>query len=122
MSSIQKVSSSQLQGQAFELTIGLTEVLRASTRWQVVLAGNNVHLHTKKLLKDMIRKCESIKRDFMQALPEHGKKVMEEQILNDEDTLQLDACTVMIMNVPKGIRDEIERYIEARYEVYAMKK
>ena len=111
----------ELQGQAFELSKAMVETMNASTRIAVVLAGNNVHRNSKKLLTDMKRKLDSAQKDFMQALPEEGKRIMTEQLLDEDHTLQLDACMTMIMNVPKGIRDEIESYIESRYNVYAFK-
>lgn len=61
-------------------------------------------------------------RDFKLSVPSEFVPILEEQMINDEVALQIDAITDMLAEIPKGIRDEIESYIESRHKVYRLNR
>lgn len=61
-------------------------------------------------------------RDFKLSVPSEFVPILEEQMINDEVAIQIDAITDMLAEIPKGIRDEIESYIESRHKVYRLNR
>jgi hypothetical protein len=89
------------------------------------MRSKKVHGQAKDFIKrSIINRGSSVENDLKQLFinsPEDLEIVKKEMIL-DEVVLQNDNVMNMYYSLPKGIRDEIETYIEQRYYVYNQKK
>lgn len=102
----------------FELGKAIVELHTAATRLTVI--ANESKFATKKLMTDMSRSVEHSINLFKRAMPNKDYlKIFQDQLLNDEITLQVEAVKDMFIALPQGIRDEVEIYLEARFNLYA---
>lgn len=113
------IDEKKLTPESFELSKALSEIHNANTRIEVILNNSAIRFQTKKMLKDWQNKTSSILRDFKMILPTTWKEVFEKELLNDEDSLQLDDIMTMLVKMPKGMRNDVERYAEARYKLFS---
>lgn len=101
----------------FELGKALAELKTAHTRLTVIANGSKYG--AKKLMQDMAKSVERAIKMMTDALPNKDfLKILEDQLLNDDSTLQVEAVKDMFIALPQGIRDEVEAYLEVRYNVY----
>lgn len=63
---------------------------------------------------------KEFKRVICTYKSEQEWQMIEDQLLNDEDTLQIESINEMMLHLPKGIKDDIERYVEQRFELYKL--
>lgn len=59
-------------------------------------------------------------RELRLILDEEQRKIIDDSMLDPETTLQIDNIIDMISSLPKGIANEIEEYVESRFNVYSM--
>lgn len=71
-----------------------------------------------------VNRLEWLKKDFKRVFVmlsgSEGWEIMQSQLLNDEDTLQVESINDMLLDMPKGMKDQIEKYIESLYNVYRL--
>jgi hypothetical protein len=109
----------QLQKHAALLLSALVDVHNAAIKFEVLAKEENVHKGTRKQILKCLTEVNQIRQRFDRFWGEEGKKVMDEQILSDDDTLQIQQITELIVQLPKGIRNEIETYVEGRAKIYS---
>lgn len=99
----------------------MLKVRQAEIEFAVLIKDTNANNEAKKGMKDWVRMLKRIQQDFRLMIPNRAAlKVFEEQLLNDEDTGQVNAIVDYTLALPKGIRNEIEQYVESRYDVYVL--
>ena len=107
---------------AIQLLQALVEVNNAAVRFEVLAQEEKVHKGTKKQILKCLTELNQIRTRFDRFWGEEGKKIMDSQILGDEDTLQVQNINALVISVPKGIRDQIEQYAEGLAKVYAVNR
>lgn len=112
----------QYKAHAVTLISALVDVHNAGVKFEVLAQEPLVHKGTKKQILKCLSEVNQIRQRFDKYWGEEGKKVMDEQILSDDDTLQLQQINHLVMLLPKGIRNEIERYVEQRVKIYEIKQ
>lgn len=118
----QQQEMNKISKHTFELGKALVEISNASTRLSVLSKDMGAQYTMKATMKRWVNNLDSILRDLKSKIgSDEFKKIMEDQLLNDEDTLQINAIVDYVISLPKGIRNEIEDYTEQRYNVYAAK-
>ena len=110
----------KISNQTYSFAKILVKIKSASTELSVLKKDSMVALNAKHELNRWIISLDSIIRNFKNMIPDDAaKKIFEEQLLNDEDTGQVNAIIDFVLACPKGIRDEIEQYAESRYDIYS---
>lgn len=112
------IDQKRLTAESFDLARSLSEVYNAKTRIDVILNSVNVRFQTRDMMKRWSRNLGSVLNEFQRILPTVWADVFAKELLNDEDTQQIDQCITLMMQLPKGIKDEIENYIEGRHAIY----
>lgn len=112
------IDQKRLTAESFDLARSLSEVYNAKTRIDVILNSVNVRFQTRDMMKRWSRNLGSVLNEFQRILPSVWADVFAKELLNDEDTQQIDQCITLMMQLPKGIKDEIENYIEGRHAIY----
>ncbi len=108
----------QLKVHGIQLLQALIDVNNAYVRFDVLSKENNVHKGTQEQLKKCLSELSQIRARFKKFWGEEGERVMQEQILSDEDTLQVQQINALVISMPKGIRNQIEQYAEGLAKVY----
>lgn len=114
--------SNKIYTEQDELHKILAHFMSASIRCEVLAKHSTAHRQAKHMIKRWQGCADSVLREMKQRVPTEMYENLSNQLLNDEDVIQLDDITTMIMKLPKGIRNEIESYVEQRYYVFAYKK
>lgn len=78
----------------------------------------------RKIMNQSAEKLRSVIREFKFLLGENSQswKTIEAEIIDNEHSLQLANIMNMYLALPKAKRDEIEDYVSAQYNVYALNK
>jgi len=101
------------QAMTLELSKAFAEVRNAATRFEVLRHEKECSHYVKKEMHRWTRNLKSIERDFkMMFVDIESRKAVEEQLLNDEDSLQIEFITDAVVGTTKEKRDEIEKFIE----------
>lgn len=99
-----------------ELSKALQEIYRAKLRIEVLEKDLGAIYKAKKMLKDWIRMLNRIKVDFSSLVGnETYKDIISRELLNSEDSLQIDAITDNVLMMNKEDRNHIEEYIDKYY-------
>jgi len=86
-----------------------------------IINSGNVKSQAKQFTKMLRTRIEANINALKTLLPPEAYKVMEEQMLDSEVTLQIQAISDMCAELPKPIRDMVEKYIEGQHKVYKQK-
>lgn len=112
----------KLSPESFELCKSLAEIQNAGSRIDVLLKSPHVNGSSKHMMKRWKNNIDSVLREFKMKLPDAWRQTFEKELLNDEDSMQLDNCLTMIIQLPKGVKNEVESYIESRVAIYGANK
>ena len=115
----QKQDVSQL---TFLLAKTIMSLRNAETYATVLSREKNVTGRSKETLKRIANRAKMAVAEFTDLLTPASLQVMKEELLPDEICLQLESINDLILALPKGTRDEIESYIQARYDIYRLNK
>lgn len=96
----------------------IIDVNNAKSRLEVLINSKNVAFGLKNDFRRWIRNLDSILKHFNMLMPVTSKNIMQEQLLNDESTMQIDNCTSLMMLLTKPYRDKIEEFIIKKSEEY----
>ena len=66
-------------------------------------------------------RCKCANAEITDLLSPASRKVIRDEVMNPDMHLQIDKIINAMIAMPEGIRDEIESYVMARYNVYADK-
>lgn len=108
-----------LTAQSFELSKMLAEVYNARLRASVLVNAPQVHRSAKVMLKKFMACLDLAEKRFSEVISKEGMKIMKDQLLNSEDSGQIDYAMTLFMSLPKGIRDQEEKRLEGLANVYA---
>lgn len=92
------------------LISALVDVNNAKVKFEVLSSESEVHKSTKKKMLQSANEMNQTLERFHKFWGEEGKKVMEEQILGLEDSLQVQEITHNAIGLPKEYRDKIEEF------------
>ena len=112
----------KLSPESFELCKSLAEIHNANARLEVLLSSTYVNGSSKHMMKRWKNNLDSVLREFKMKLPDAWRQTFEKELLNDEDSMQLDNCVTMLLQLPKGMKNECESYIESRNSIYSANK
>lgn len=110
--------------ETFDLHKIYTLVRNANTRAQVLSKEKTIAGGAKDFIKrSIINRLTAIENDLKGLFIAHpdDRDLVNNEILNDEVTFQLEGINDMLLALPKGIRDQIEQYVEQQYFVYSQK-
>lgn len=99
----------------------LVDAHNAMVKFEVVANEKTVHKKTREKMLQSAKECKQMRQRFDKFLKVHERKIMDEQILSDEDCLQIQNINQLAISVPKGIRNHIESYAEGLVKVYGKK-
>lgn len=103
------------------LAKAMTDIYNAKTRLEVLSNEIYVAGSTKHTIRVMISGLKNTLSQFTDRLQVDQLKEIRESMLNDEQTIQLESITSMMVSLPPAIRDQLEKHIESYYKVYAQK-
>lgn len=63
---------------------------------------------------------KEFKRVVVLIAGEQDWELIESQLLNDEDALQIESINDMLLDMPKGMKDQLEKYAESLYNIYRL--
>lgn len=110
--------------ETFELAKIYSLCANANLRSQVITNSKSVMGQAKHFIKTSVtNRLNAIENDLKGLFgdnPQHLEMVKEDMI-SAEVALQNENIMNMFLALPKGIRDEIEMYIEQRYYIYKNK-
>lgn len=90
----------------------MTDVMNAKARAEYMYGLLKTQIKTKSMLKGHIQRLTFIANDFTHRLTPELLNQLRGDVLNEEDTMQVDAVMSMFMCLPKEIRDKYEASIE----------
>lgn len=110
------VTTPTISQHTFEFSKGLIEVHNASIRFQVLAKDMGAEYKAKKMMNDWVRMLNRIQIDLKNVIGNVAyQKLLQDEILNDESSLQISQITDMILCLGKDKRDQIEGYVEEVY-------
>jgi hypothetical protein len=86
-----------------------------------ILDGGNVRYEAKEFVKGLKRRVDANITSLKVLVPREVFEVLEKEMLDPEVTLQMQNINDMCAELPKGIRDQVENYIEGVHKVYKQK-
>jgi hypothetical protein len=86
-----------------------------------ILKGNNVKYEAKEFVKGLKRRVDANITALKVLVPREVFDVLEKEMLDPEVTLQMQNINDMCAELPKGIRNQVENYIEGLHRVYKQK-
>jgi len=76
---------------------------------------------SRDVLNRIGNRCKCAREEITDLLTPESRKVIEDEVMNPDMHLQIDNIINAMIAMPEGIRNEIESYVMARYNVYADK-
>lgn len=89
-------------------------------RLSVLMNDIDVKGRLKKMFNNWKRMISRIKTEFKIELPEEYE-VIEQELFNDEVSLQVESITTLLLSIPKVKRDEVEEWLEQEYITFKNK-
>jgi hypothetical protein len=86
-----------------------------------ILDSGNVKYEAKEFVKGLKRRVDANITALKVLVPREVFEVLEKEMLDPEVTLQMQNINDMCAELPKGIRDQVENYIEGLHRVYKQK-
>src|SRR6185312_4342889 len=83
-----------------------------------ILESGNVKYDAKDFVKGLKRRVDANITALKVLLPHEVFDVLNKEMLDPEVTLQMQNINDMCAELPKGIRDQVEKYIESYHKVY----
>lgn len=91
---------------------------RLATQYAETLRKETTIAHDiKNRLTVVINKFRFAEREMLQGLPVSHRQMMEAQLLDVEQTSQMEAIMEMLMDIPAHARESVERYVESVYKL-----
>ena|SRR5690348_11512699 len=86
-----------------------------------IIKSGNVKYDAKEFVKGLKRRVDANITALKVLLPHEVFEVLEKEMLDPEVTMQMQNINDMCAELPKGIRDQVENYIEGLHRVYKQK-
>jgi hypothetical protein len=110
-----------IQKESFDLFHAYKNMVNAEQHLSLILNSGKVAYRAKDLILCLKRRIDVNIRDIKVLLPPDAAKILQEQMLDNEVTLQMQNINDMCAELPKAIRDQVESYIENYHKVYKQK-
>jgi hypothetical protein len=86
-----------------------------------IIKSGNVKYEAKEFVKGLKRRVDANITSLKVLVPREVFEVLEKEMLDPEVTLQMQNINDMCAELPKGIRDQVENYIDGLHKVYKQK-
>lgn len=106
---------------SFELVKGMTDVMNAATRFQVIANELDTRFKSKDMLNGYVNRLNFIIKDFKSRCTPEMWAIIEKDALNDEQALQIDGIVDMLLLLPVPARNIVEKYIEETVKLHQAK-
>ena len=83
-----------------------------------IVKSGNVKYDAKEFVKGLKRRVDANITALKVLVPREVFEVLEKEMLDPEVTMQMQNINDMCAELPKGIRDQVENYIEGLHRVY----
>lgn len=117
-----KQSVKKLSGETYDLFKAFKHMVSAELYLNSIARSGKVEYQAKNYINTFLTRIRANLRDLKMLVPTELVYLIEEDMLAPEVSLQIDNIVDMLSDLPKGIRDEIETYIESRHNVYNLNK
>lgn len=118
------VNSTGISRQTLDLANAFVKINNAQMELSSVAKDLGNEYKITRSIREWANRLAWIQGDFKRiVVAMKGREqwdVIQSQLVNDEDTLQMKAIADMMLHLPKGIRDDIEKYVESRYNIYSL--
>lgn len=115
----------QISKETFELSKIYSLVSNCRLRCEVLLKSNNIAGLAKDYIRrSILNRVVAVENDLKQLFIDSPKdlELIKQDMISDEVSLQNENLQNMFLALPKGIRDEIETYVEQRFYIYNQNK
>jgi hypothetical protein len=86
------------------------------------MKSKKVHFGAKNFIqRSIVNKLTTVVNDLKGLFVGNDLELIKQDMISDEVALQNENVQNMFLCLPKGIRDEVETYIEQRYYIYRQK-
>ena len=96
-------------------------MVNAELHLSLVLNSGKVGFEAKNFVKGLKNRIDVNVKSLKSILPPEESKIIQDQMLNEEVTMQMQNINDMCADLPKAIRDQVENYIESYHKVYKQK-
>jgi hypothetical protein len=86
-----------------------------------IIKSGNVKYDAKEFIKGLKRRVDANITALKVLVPREVFEVLEKEMLDPEVTMQMQNINDLCADLPKGIRDQVENYIEGLHKVYKHK-
>lgn len=107
-----------ISGHTFMFGKAMAHVQNATTYLMLLVADEHPSGKTKRMFNEWLRMLKRIKQDAYGSLTIEDRSILENELMSDDLTLQVDAINDMILALPPAKRTEIEKYVELQYDIY----
>lgn len=115
------MTPAQTQGWTAELVKGISDVTNAQLRFNALYNEIFVRQERKRSLKRWVNNLNSIVNEFRRECPAESK-ILDEQVLDPNVTLQLEGIMSKLVYLPHSSRDLIEKQIDKFFNQLKEKK
>ena len=111
----------QISKETYDLFYAYKNTVNAQSHLSRILESKKVGGKAKNFLTMIQTRLKVNIRDLRLLLPAAEAKIIDEQMLDTEVTMQMQNINDMCAELPKAIRDQVENYIESYHKVYKQK-
>lgn len=106
----------------FQLAKIFTMLQNTETYCTVLAKESSIGNKSRDMLRMVTKRTAASINDFACLLKPESRNVMRSEMLSDEVTLQMEHINDMLYAMPKGVRDQVEAYVNGLYNVYSLNK
>jgi len=106
------MTKEETQAMTLQLSKAISECRNAATRLEVLSNESHVTGFIKHNFRQWVKRLNSVQRDFRGMFTSENLKIVEKEMLNDEDTLQLEFITDVFLSLDKLSRDKVEAFMQ----------
>jgi len=111
----------QISKETYDLFHAYKHMVNAELHLSLVINSVKIGGNAKNLVNTLKTRIDVNVRDLKLLLPAGDAKILQEEMLDSEVTLQMQNINNMCAELPKAIRDQVENYIESYHKVYKQK-
>ena len=103
----------------YELGKAFTNARIACLKFETILNELPPDRKARSFIKEAVRLLKRLELDFKVAIGNEAfNLILKQQLLNPEYSGQIDLINDYLLELPKGMRDQIESYIEGLHKIY----
>jgi hypothetical protein len=109
-------------GKDYAFAKAYIEITNAEMRFADLMKEQKNPFHVKTIAYDLRNRTAALIKFFESMFKPELLASFKEELGQPEVTLQVDYITDMLLQLPKGIRDQMEKQIEAHHKIYCLKE